>query len=138
MLLMVVLSACDALMVGAVAQRKAIARAPMPQLGLFDGAVGFSQGGALATCIPTRWLALFSTVPPPAGRASSALDARASFHCYDPAEEGAADCARVQRGFDAPSVALHDEGHRVSARADIVAAFCTFVDAAVASAAAGL
>ena len=109
--------------------------AALASRGMFDGAVGFSQGGALATCIPTRWLALFSTVPPPAGRASSALDARASFHCYDPAEEGASDCARVQRCFTAPSVALHDEGHRVSARADIVAAFCAFVDAAVAASA---
>ena len=92
--------------------------------GRYDGVIGFSQGGAVASLIPARWQMLFSSITPPtptqlqaAGAPpSSPAPRQGSFHCFDEQEEHAALCRKMARRFDEPSTLIvnHTEGHVVA------------------------
>ena len=91
--------------------------------GPYDGVIGFSQGGAVASLVPARWQMLFSTITPPtptqleaAGALpSSPLPRQKGFHCFDLEEEHAALCREMASRRDEPgtTVVHHAEGHVV-------------------------
>ena len=91
--------------------------------GPYDGVIGFSQGGAVACMVPSRWILLFSTIAPPSaaevGIDGSDADSflvgpsRLSLHAFDPTEEYAPLCREVAGRFEDPNVLEHTAGHTV-------------------------
>ena len=122
-------------------ERAEPALAALEARGPYDGAIGFSQGAAVAAMLDVRWLVCFSAVAPPP-RAPSAGDGaprpwrprrdgrQPSFHCYDLSEEVAAQCEHVQRAFEREPVAVHhSEGHRIPKAASVAARLREFLEA---------
>uniref|UniRef100_A0A7S2JMB0 Carrier domain-containing protein n=1 Tax=Haptolina brevifila TaxID=156173 RepID=A0A7S2JMB0_9EUKA len=89
--------------------------------GPYDGIIGFSQGGAVASLIPARWVMLFSTITPPTPAELEAVGApkldmlyqQRSFHTFDEEEEYAALCKDMVSRFNETTTVLHTEGHAV-------------------------
>ena len=101
--------------------------------GPYDGVLGFSQGGGLASVIPARWFVGFSAVEPPPGRAGArGTDARPNLHLFDAAEEYVAQCHAVQAQFASAEEQTHTAGHTVPNDAAAVARFGAFLDARLA------
>jgi acyl carrier protein len=98
--------------------------------GPYDGAIGFSQGGAIASMIDARWAVLFSTITPPPGRTRKW--GRPTLHVFDQAEEYVLLCDEMaaqarETAPDATEVANHKAGHNVpqdTASVEAVVRFC--------------
>jgi len=87
------------------------------------GAVGFSQGAAVAALLECSWLALFSAVVPPGLQSRSVP----SFHCFDPNEDFAGQCIDVGKYFSTKEVHNHDRGHTIPHEKLIIRHFADFV-----------
>ena len=114
--------------------------------GPYDGVIGFSQGGGLASLVPSRWTLLFSSILPPAGMQSESgrgrdpapaasqaarrpSSRRVSLHAFDPSEEHAELCVSMTSRFEAPIVAHHSEGHVVPTGGPVLAQARAFLEA---------
>ena len=107
--------------------------------GPYDGALGFSQGGGVASLVPARWVACFSAVTPPPddeygggggeGIGGGSRAARPSFHCFDAAEEFAHEASEVAGRFEGAEIVHHGEGHAVPKADEAKRAFRAFLGA---------
>jgi len=94
------------------------------------GAVGFSQGAAVASLIECKWVALFSAVLPPGLRTRT----DPSFHCFDPAEDFASQCTDVCERFSTKEVHHHNHGHNIPRDEGLIGHFVDFVSKQLAKA----
>ena len=98
--------------------------------GPYDGAIGFSQGGAIASMIDARWAVLFSTITPPPDRTRKW--GRPTLHVFDQAEEYVLLCDEMaaqatKAAPEATEVTNHKAGHNVpqdAASVEAVVSFC--------------
>jgi len=98
--------------------------------GPYDGVIGFSQGGGVASLVPSRWFVGFSAVePPPALARARGSDGRPSLHLFDPAEEYVAQCEAVRAGFAAADKHTHAGGHTVPVDPAAIGRFGQFLTA---------
>lgn len=100
--------------------------------GAFDGVIGFSQGGAIASLVDARWGVFFSTITPPPER--TCKWGRPTLHIFDKAEEYVQLCEEMagQAATAAPEatqVVTHQAGHNVPQDAASVEAVVKFVRA---------
>lgn len=89
------------------------------------GAVGFSQGGAVAALLDCSWRVLFSPVKVPGLRPQSSP----CLLTYDNSEEYVEECKQVGDFFKAKQVYTHDKGHDVPRDASFAKTFQEFVSA---------
>lgn len=89
------------------------------------GAVGFSQGGAVAALLDCSWRVLFSPVKVPGLRPQSSP----CLLTYDKSEEYVEECKQVGDFFKAKQVYTHDKGHDVPRDASFAKTFQEFVSA---------
>jgi len=89
------------------------------------GAVGFSQGGAVAALLDCSWRVLFSPVKVPGLR----LQVSPCLLTYDCNEEYVEECKEVGEFFKAKQVYIHDKGHDVPRDASFTKIFQEFVSA---------
>ena len=100
--------------------------------GPYDGVIGFSQGGAVASLVDARWSVFFSTITPPPRR--SPRRGRPTLHVFDHAEDHVALCEEMAAAAagSAPSTTgrvAHAAGHNVPQDAASVEAVLQFVRA---------
>jgi len=89
------------------------------------GAVGFSQGGAVAALLDCSWRVLFSPVKVPGLRPQSSP----CLLTYDTTEEYVEECKEVGDFFNLKQVYTHDKGHDVPRDASFLKTFQEFVSA---------
>jgi pimeloyl-ACP methyl ester carboxylesterase len=96
----------------------------------YEGVIGFSQGGAVASMVDAHWAVFFSTITPPPGRVRKW--GRPTLHVFDRAEEYVPLCEEMaaqasDASPEATEVIHHKAGHHVpqdAASVDAVVRFC--------------
>ena len=100
--------------------------------GPYDGVIGFSQGGAVASLSDATWAVFFSSITPPPQR--SRKWGRPSLHVFDESEEYVGQCEEMAAEAaaaapEATRVVRHSAGHNVPQDAASVNAVVEFVRA---------
>ncbi|KAL1519792.1 hypothetical protein AB1Y20_023299 [Prymnesium parvum] len=98
--------------------------------GPYDGVIGFSQGGGVASLVSSRWYIGFSPVEPPTTPSSPlGQDIRPSLLFYDPNEEYVSQAQSVKSRFKHAEVQTHTFGHVVPLEKEAIARFGSFLAA---------
>ena len=104
--------------------------------GPFDGVIGFSQGGAVASSVDARWGVFFSTITPPPAY-PRVLWGRPTFHVFDHSEEYVELCEEMlasaaQAAPDITGKVMHGAGHNVPQDAASIESVAQFMRAQLA------